>query len=179
MAAQFRARNGACGPAAVLVDGAGDQFLAGAALAGDQHRHVLGGDAADGLVHLAHGRAAADHAALRVRFRRGFAPPRPDWRMAPGHVQRFADDPPQHGQVERLEQAIKGALLHGLDGRVGPLRVPVTKITGTRAIEAADLLVDLQTGLGRAGPQVRTMTSGESVRMCSSPSGPVSATCTR
>ena len=57
MAAQLRARNGCLGPGAVLVDGAGDQFLAGAALAGDQHGDVLGGDAADGLVHLAHRRA--------------------------------------------------------------------------------------------------------------------------
>ena len=57
MAAQLRARNGCLGPRAVLVDGAGDEFLAGAALAGDQDRHVLGGDAADRLVHLAHGRA--------------------------------------------------------------------------------------------------------------------------
>src|SRR5208337_3301822 len=39
-------------PAAVLIDGAGDQFLTGAALAGDQHGDVLGGDAADGFVHL-------------------------------------------------------------------------------------------------------------------------------
>ena len=48
------------GPLAVLVDGPGDQLLAGAALAEDQHRHVLRGDPADRLVHLLHRRAAAD-----------------------------------------------------------------------------------------------------------------------
>ena len=41
------------GPQAVLVDGAGDQLLAGAALAGDQDGDVLGRDAADRLVDLA------------------------------------------------------------------------------------------------------------------------------
>ena len=48
------------GPAAVLVDGAGDQLLAGAALAEDQHGDVLRGDPADRLVDLLHRRRAAD-----------------------------------------------------------------------------------------------------------------------
>ena len=39
------------GPAAVLIDGAGHQFLAGAAVALDQHRDVLRRHAADGLEH--------------------------------------------------------------------------------------------------------------------------------
>src|SRR5207245_6602312 len=38
------------GPWAVLIDGSGDQLLAGAALAADQHRDVLSGDAADRFV---------------------------------------------------------------------------------------------------------------------------------
>ena len=50
------------GPAAVLVEGAGDQLLAGAALAEDQDVDVLRGDPADGLAHLLHDRAAADDA---------------------------------------------------------------------------------------------------------------------
>src|SRR5262249_57572151 len=55
------------GPGAVLVDGAGDQLLAGAALAGDQHGDVLSRDAADGLVDLAHGGAGADDGAGPLR----------------------------------------------------------------------------------------------------------------
>ena len=45
--------------AAVLVDRPGHQFLAGPALAEDQHGHVLRGDAADRLIEFLHGRRAA------------------------------------------------------------------------------------------------------------------------
>ncbi len=117
----------------MLVDGASDQLLAGAALAGDQHRHVLAGDAADGLVHLAHRRAGADEGALRVQVRLGFACHR-QGPHAPGYVQSFADDSPQHGQLDGLEQEVIGAMLHGLDGRVGPPRA------------GNEVLVDLQPG---------------------------------
>src|SRR6516164_824466 len=48
------------GPVRVLVDGAGDQFLAGASLPGDNIREVLRGHQADLLVNLAHGWASAD-----------------------------------------------------------------------------------------------------------------------
>ena len=92
MAAQLRARNGGLGPGAVLVDRAGDQFLAGAALAGNQHRHVLGRDPADGLVDLAHGRARADDGPLHLRIRLRFGN---RGRLAHplSHFQGFADDP--------------------------------------------------------------------------------------
>jgi hypothetical protein len=53
----------------MLVDGVGDQFLAGAALPGDQHWHVLSSDPADGLVHLSHGWTAADDGTVHVRVR--------------------------------------------------------------------------------------------------------------
>ena len=133
------------GPGAVLVDGAGDQLLAGAALAGDQHRHVLGGDAADGLVDLAHGRAGADDGAVHVRVRRGLGD---HGRLAhpPGHFQRLADHPPQLVQVERLEQVVVGALLHRLDGRVRRLGHGDEDDRDAR-VDLADLLVDLQAGL--------------------------------
>src|SRR5207244_13397447 len=52
---------------AMLIDGAGDQFLAGAALARDENRDVLGGDAANGLVHFAHGGTTADDGTVHVR----------------------------------------------------------------------------------------------------------------
>ena len=106
------------GAGAVLVDGARDQLLAGAALAGDQHRHVLGGDAANGLVDLA---------AWRGRSRR-WRPPRRrpaavSATTAGSRIRRATSSAspttwPQLVQVERLEQVVVGALLHRLDGRV-------------------------------------------------------------
>ena len=161
MAAQLSARNGRLGPRAVLVDGAGDQLLAGAALAGDQHRDVLSGDAADGLVDLAHGGAGADDGAVHVGVRRRFGD---HGRLAhpPGHLQRLADHAPQLVQVERLEQVIVGALLHRLDGRVRRLGQG-DEDDRDAGVDLADLLVDLQSGLvgqaqveqnnvGRLGP---------------------------
>ena len=56
------ARNGRLAARAVLVNGAGHQLLAGAALAQDQHGDVLRGDAADGLVDLLHGGSAPNNA---------------------------------------------------------------------------------------------------------------------
>ena len=83
MAAQLIARNGRSARLRVLVDGAGDQFLAGAALAEDQHVHVLRGDAADRLAHLLHGRAAADDPVA--------GPPRPG-RTAGTRISRAASN---------------------------------------------------------------------------------------
>ena len=47
---------------AVMVNRAGDQFLAGAAFAGDQRGGVAAGDLADELENLLHRLAAADDA---------------------------------------------------------------------------------------------------------------------
>ncbi len=100
------------GPAAVVVDGAGDQFLAGAALAEDEDVDVLGGDAADGLAHLLHDEAAADDAVAGLLGRQ---------HRRHVHEPRRLEGPLQHVrepfQVERLGQVVEGALLHGLDGR--------------------------------------------------------------
>ena len=51
---------GPVGPVAALVDGLGDEFLAGAALAVDQDRGRGGGDLVHHLVDRAHARALAD-----------------------------------------------------------------------------------------------------------------------
>src|SRR5262249_16685656 len=99
------------GPGAVLVEGAGHQLLAGAALAGDEHGHVLVGHPADGLVDVAHGRAAADDgvAAVVVGGRLG-----DDGRLAhqPGQLQRLADHAAELLRVQRLEPVAPG-------GRIG------------------------------------------------------------
>ena len=54
-------------PQAVLVDGPGHQFLAGAGFPPDEHGGVGGRHPADGLVDLLHGLAAADDGVRRGR----------------------------------------------------------------------------------------------------------------
>src|SRR4026207_1605726 len=84
-----------------------------AAPAGDQRGHVLGSHAADGFVHLAHGRAGADDGPFRFPVRRAvcdggrLAPP-------PGHFECLANHSAQLIEVERLEQVVVGSVLHGL-----------------------------------------------------------------
>ena len=134
----------------MLVDGPGDELLAGAALAGDQHRHVLGGDAADRLVHLAHGRRTAQDRVVRVGVRLGFS--EDGGRLhPPGDLQGLANDPPQMTGVERLGEVVAGALLHRLDRLVGRPGRGDEDDRGPQA-HPADLPVDLKPGLiGQVG----------------------------
>ncbi len=60
MAAQLTGTNGPVGAPAVGVDGLGDELLAGAALAGDEHRRVRRRDLDDAAEHLADRLRAAD-----------------------------------------------------------------------------------------------------------------------
>ena len=62
---------------AVMINGAGDQFLAGAALAGDERGGVGGGDLADELEDLLHRLAAADDAQLVILGSRAAAGRKP------------------------------------------------------------------------------------------------------
>ena len=57
MAAQFTATNGFGFAGAEVVEGAGDEFLAGSAFAGDEDGYVGGGDLLDEAEDLAHGLA--------------------------------------------------------------------------------------------------------------------------
>jgi hypothetical protein len=134
-----------CSTRAVLIDRAGDQLLAGAALAGDRHGHVLGGDTADRLVNLANGAAGTDDAIPGVQVCPGLLRyDRPT--DAAGDVQRLGNDPPQLGKLERREETVIGALLNGLNCRIGP---PGTSDDDDRQVrvDATDLLIDLQPGL--------------------------------
>ena len=113
MAAQLMARNGRS--ARRLCDRApGDQLLAGAALAQDQHVDVLRGDAADRLAHLLHDGAAADDAvgALLGRQQRGHA-------HQAGGLEGAVEDLAEPVEVDRLDEVVEGALLHRLDGGLG------------------------------------------------------------
>ena len=102
------------GPAfAVIVQRAGDQFLAGARLAVDHHRQVGGGEPGDGPVDLLHRRAAADQrqAFVRIaRLRRAGARLRRHRQGAADHRQQFL-------QIEWLGQVFEGAALGRLHRR--------------------------------------------------------------
>jgi hypothetical protein len=88
------------------------------ALASDQHRDVLPGDAPDRLVDLAHGRAGAEDRTVDVGVGRR---PRDHRRRAHDarHVQGFSRHPSQLIEVERFEQVVERSPLHRLDGVVG------------------------------------------------------------
>ena len=116
----------------MLIDGAGDQFLAGAALAGDEDVDVLRRDPADRLAHLLDdGRAPDDGVPLHLLRQHG----------GDGHEAGGLEGPVEHAaealQVERLDEVVEGAALHRLDGGVGsavgrdedhrPLRVGVVQ----------------------------------------------------
>ena len=100
---------------AVMINRAGDEFLAGAAFAGDERGGVGGGDLADEFEHLLHRLAAADDAQLVIlRFEQRLI--RDDLFHVARGLERVGDDVLELGRVERLEQIIVGAELHRLDG---------------------------------------------------------------
>ena len=62
--ARWIGTNGSLGPRRMAMNGPGDQLLAGAAFAGDQHRGIGRRDQRDALEHLLHGRAFAQQLLL-------------------------------------------------------------------------------------------------------------------
>jgi hypothetical protein len=101
----------------VVVDRARHQLLAGAGLAGDEHRRVRSRGAADQLPDRQHRRRRADQARARRRRRRGGRRLR-----QPALRDRALDGGEQRREVERLGQIVEGAVAHGADGA---LRVAV------------------------------------------------------
>ena len=97
---------------AVLLDRGGDQLLAGAALAGDQHRGVRSADRVHQPEHLLHPRAAADHAEELVALRGG------TFKLVVfAHVTQHADHPgvggggvaDQEDAVQHVDGPVTGA----------------------------------------------------------------------
>ena len=129
----------------MLIDGAGDQFLAGAALAGDQHGHVLRGDPADRLVHFLHLRAAADEHVRGASA--GGSAPGDDGRHVhqPARLARLGDQVAQLRQFQRLEQVFVRPALDRLDGQVGGA-VAGDQDDRNASVVPADLLKRLQSG---------------------------------
>ena len=102
---------------AVLENGAGDEFLAGAAFAGDQDGRAGRRDLADELVNLLHcGRIADDGLAAFLRVKLGGKGD--DLFHRAGGGERLEKQVLQLGNVEGLEHVIVGPALHRLDGRL-------------------------------------------------------------
>ena len=123
---------GLAGARAVLVQRARDQLLAGAGLAGDQHRDARARQAADGAEHLLHGRRPAEQLrdarrAAPRRRRRAAAP----LRGAPHQRHRLVD-------VEGLGQILERAALVGRH-RAAQIRVRGHDDDRQRRARVADL----------------------------------------
>ena len=109
MAAQLMATNGFGGAAAMAVDGAGHDLLAGAGLAGDQHAGVAVGEHADGFLDGAHGGGGADQGVfVGVGRLCGGA--------GGGGLEHAGDQRLQLGEADGLGQVVDGAEAHGFDG---------------------------------------------------------------
>ncbi len=102
---------GAISPLAIVVQCTGNEFLAGAGLAGDHQREVGLHQPRKHAVDFLHGGGTADqrHPVLRIVLEFGG----PSLRFG----ERPADDADQLRQIERLRQIIVSALLRSLDGR--------------------------------------------------------------
>ena len=105
----------ALGAQGVLVDATGDEFLARAAFAGDEHGGVARGDLADGLQDFLHRFGTADDAFLVVgRIHEHARRARRRREVATGG-EGLVDERDQLRLVERLHHVVVSAELHGLD----------------------------------------------------------------
>ena len=103
---------------AVAVDRAGDEFLAGAAFAGDQRGGVARGDLADEFEHLLHALAATNDAEFIIRrFQERFIGD--NLFHVARSLEGIGDEFLDFHRVERFEQIIIRAELHRLDGGLG------------------------------------------------------------
>jgi len=131
------------------VNDLGRQVLAGAALAGEQHRRCrTGGDLVQKRLELGHHRRVADDPVepplLRLTHPQG-----PDLAAQPRGLQGFLHDEHQLVEVERLVRVVVGALLHDLHGGFD-VRVRRQEDDEGVGIMLLDLLQQAQTvGIGQ------------------------------
>ena len=111
IAAQLMATNGPLGARAVLVQRVGDELLARARLAGDQHRDDALAQPADRAEHVLHRRRLAEDLRHLGGRRVGLA-------LVQAFLDGAADQVDRLGHVEGLGQVVEGAALEGADGAV-------------------------------------------------------------
>jgi len=106
---------GLVAPGAVEVDGAGNQFLAGARFSGDEHRSLGRGHFLNELVDALHGSALADNASELVAFLQftGEITVSFDQLIV---VDRFADGELQLLILEGFKDIVECSFAHGFDG---------------------------------------------------------------
>ena len=103
---------------ALIVDGEGDQLLAGAALAGDHHGRNAAGRLADGVEHLEHP-PAAPHEVLEATLFGELALEREVFVLQALALERLLDRQAHLVELEGLGDVVVGAELHGLDRSFG------------------------------------------------------------
>jgi hypothetical protein len=103
----------------MVVQGACDQFLAGAGLAGNQHRHVAGRQPADQANQLLKGRGRADHAGIAIGLLSRLG----------RRLQGLFDQAADLVEIEGLGQEFEGAATESANGRI-QVGVAVMMITG-------------------------------------------------
>ena len=108
-------------PSAVVMQGLGDQFLAGAALTGDQHRCPAVGDLFDLAVNLLHWPTFADEVVKRISLSH-LCTQLFDFAFELLRVERAVHDDPEFFDVERLREIVCRPQLHGIDRRFHGLR---------------------------------------------------------
>ena len=136
---------GCLGAGAVLVDSAGDEFLAGAGFSSDEDGDVLGGDATDGFVDFAHGGTGTEDGAVAVGLR-GRLGDDGGGAHASADFEGFGNDESHLAEIERFEEVVEGAKLHRFDGGVGG-RGAGDEDDGDTGVGFAELVVDVEPGL--------------------------------
>ena len=106
----------AVAPCTVLIDRPRDQFLAGPALAGDEHRIIVRGDSADLLVDLLH-RVAAPNDLLRFVWHRLAIINNRRYALKTAGFDRFRDEFLEGVQIERLQQVVERTATHRFNRR--------------------------------------------------------------
>ena len=114
-AAQLTLISGRAAARAVVVQRVGDQLLAGAARAADQHREVGRRHLADHVEHALHGGALADQVLEAIRVRRLLLK-QPQIAAQRHALEHALDHQLELVVVERLRHVVGGAELHRLDG---------------------------------------------------------------
>ncbi len=139
----------AVAPAALRMDGVGEELLAGPALALDEHRGVGPGDPRHDVEDLAHlGRVADEVLEPGGRLRVPHLLSR--FGLHPVEEQGAAENDPQRVDVDGLRLVVESPGLHRPEG-VGPVGVPREDHDPGGRRRAEDLLQGLQPFLSRVG----------------------------